>query len=134
LRGRFWRESGLSETELDVLQKKYKEIVSSNIRTWLTAYIRSEFFSEFINIMKNYGEVRKTINIKLNDIEYYAVAINLKKQKLYASKDSIKSYYIDEIEKEMEKYHNWGRIAHTVTESVEIENYIESLTFSPIML
>lgn len=132
--GVFWKKLGLDEAALDILQKKYKEILLLNVRTWLTAYVRVEFYSDFIKIMQLYGEIRQSINISMNNIEYYVVSINLKKQKLYTSKDSIKSYYIDEIEKGMKKYHDWGRIAHTVTESVQMENYIESLTHISLVL
>lgn len=130
---KFWKDSGLSETELKVLEERYETIISLEVRTWITAYIKAEYFAEFTIIIKDYGTIRKSLNISLDNHDCYVVTINLKKQKLYASRNKIKSYYVDEVEEKMKQYPAWGRIAHTVTESVEIENFIELEIHSSII-
>lgn len=121
----------LSPEQLMILKNRFYKILMENVRTELTALISFSKKLEFIDILKEYGKVTESCEIEFSNQKFMVFRFRLNKQLLFANKRRICSKYICEIETKLEGY---GKIGHTVTESMELENWIEEESGNKLFL
>lgn len=129
----FWREKGMPEDELIMLEDRYK-VMQENVRMALSGYVIESKWEEFKERCTEVGLIYKSQRIEIDGVTYIAFQWKLLKQKLFTDGKVIRSTYITKLDGLLKKEfgENYGVLAHTVTESIELDTYIENCIMQEI--
>lgn len=125
----YWMEHGMPETECQQLLEEYERILTQYVRVVLSGYVRSEYYNLFEEVSSQYGCIIRKQRVEIDKDAYVVFQWKLRKQSLYTARRQLRSIYVDSVIGDMNRItgrNEWGGVAHTVTESIEIENSIEN--------
>ncbi len=128
-------EAGLPKEELEILQSRYRKMIENDeIRTSLTGYVKVADFDFFASIMRTYGEIVSMTRIEKDSEEFIVFRVKLFKQWIYYKNKKMRSKYVEAVRRRMRMMcgDGWGRMADTVTTSIELENSIEGETLAKL--
>lgn len=123
--GKKYFDKILDKKQLDVLEDRFNKILKENVRTDLTAFINQGAEKELADILNEYGEITESCQTIVTGEVLTVFRFHLNKQFLFTKGKHICSKYVCEMESRL---NGKGKFGHTVTESVQIENWIEEKT------
>ena len=126
---RYWKEKKLAEEEIRELQEQYFTIINQQVRTYLSGYCLKSHFDAALSQIKKYGQIETFWDIEIGSRNYVYFTWKLYKQSLYTDKKQVKSVYVQTLCTELDRLYGneWGSLAHTVTESISLENTLEDM-------
>lgn len=119
----------LNHEQLEALKCRYDKLLKGDIRTDLTACINKSKKAELSGLLNEYGEITGCSETVVDNNILEVFRFRLKKQFLFTKGNRVFSKYVCKIE---DKLKGSVRLGHTVTESMEIENWIEEKSGSRI--
>lgn len=115
----------LDRKQLDILEDRFNKILAQNVRTDLTAFINQDIEKELVDVLNKYGKVTECCKVVVEGEVLAVFRFHLNKQFLFTKGKHICSKYVCEMEGKLK---GQGKFGHTVTESIQIENWIEEKT------
>lgn len=125
----YWKKMGLTEEEIRELHEQYFTIINQQVRTHLSGYCLKSHFDAALSKIEKYGKIETFWDIEIESRTYVYFTWKLYKQSLYTDKKQVKSAYVQTLCAELDRLYGneWGSLAHTVTESISLENTLEDI-------
>lgn len=123
IEGKGYFEKYLDRDQLHILENRFNKILEEGeVRSELTAYIECGKADIMEKVINEYGKMIDNCEIIVDGCILKCFRFRLNKQFLFTEKNMIYSKYVREMERRL---NGDGIIAHTVTKSIEIENWLE---------
>lgn len=122
----------LISSEIEELERNYNEIMS-RIRTEISGFINRNYWELAKEFIEKYGDLVDVRRVEKEGVGIVKFQIKLHKQHLYYVKGKMKSIYIEMLENEIQnktETNQWGKICHTVTDSIEMDLDFDGLIYS----